>query len=484
MLVGLIITLLVLIIAAGAGMWFHITNPYARLSIFQPPYTAFAANDGQINYRQNYRLQVYGGRLANAIGYIKAGFLILQNNYFGSRPVAGNTANDIIRAIHRQRFNPRYPYLISGDQFSVLYPRNLGVFYNQLLNPNTALDATDWQWRQQIYLQSVLVAIDGLAVSHLPRTTIVPIGPRQAALTQVHPGGIGSDQVYGLFFALDGLGGQRRSQDGRYRQQTRRAAQRVISERRADLQHIYDSYLQAVHEPASRRVHAKLHLASARDGVTRSSSLYDNIICYQTVRLARRLGLHDDLPTNLAAAERQLKRDYWDTEQGFYHDHLDNHNFSSDWLIGFVTGFFDLTKPQDLARSRRTVEYIENHGLADPLPIKYQIAGQQRRPWAVRWFVPNYGATMIWSYWGAQYITLLAELFQATGERLYLNQARQYIKKYQAAIIRDHGFAETFDSQGNFYRSPMYTSIRATGWVVQFEHARRLVKILQQQPPG
>jgi hypothetical protein len=456
--------------------WFHLTNPWAKGTIFKNPYRSFVTRSGDIDYEQVYQMHVFTGRFADFMAYYaKFTFLIVQNTFFGGRPAHGDTPETIVADIHRQRFDARWPYLISGDQFSVLFPRNLGVFYNQLLNPNTALSQEDWQGRQQIYLQSVLFAIDGLSASSDPRTTIMPIGARHVILNQVHPGGTGSDQVYGLFYALTQLRGQTVSDNGRYRQTTKTAAQRVIAERRHELQFIYDSYMNAVYEPGTALVR-HMHLSSARDGVIRASSFYDNLIMYETIRLAEGLGLRDNIGVSVKVTERKLKELYWNESQGYYNNDVKSPHFSADWLIGYVTGFFDLKNKRDLQRTIRTIEYIESTDLVRPLPIKYQVESRVHAPRMVQWFVPMYGSSAIWSYWGAQYITLLLQVYRETANKEYLKKARAYIRQYRKNMVRDRGFPETFDEQGNFLRSTFYKSIRVTGWVVQFEYAEYLLR--------
>lgn len=463
-------------------LWFHLTNPFARITIFQSPYRTFVDESGNISYIERYRPRIFAGPLANFIGYVKSGFLIVQNTFFVGNFAAGDNVPAIINDIHKQRFDPSKPYLISGDQFAVLYPRNLGVFYNQLLNPDTALNQTDWENRQRIYLQSVLFAIDGLSASPDPRTTVIPIGPRQAVLTQVHPGGIGSDQVYGLFYALHAMRADIKSGTKEYHLQTKSAVDQILETRHQELRAIYTNYISTVFEQSTSLVKHNLHLSAARDGVVRSSSLYDNIVMYETVRLAEQLGLEDHLGIDIDEVEQTIKQTFWNEHQGYYNDDLNTHHFSADWLIGFATGFFDLRNKVDLERTIRTVSYVETSDLVQPFPIKYQIEGDNRIPRAVKWFVPNYGNTAIWSYWGSQYIALLAELYHHTGDKQYLVKAKYYIKRYERNILRDQGFAETYDSHGDFLKASIYKSIRVTGWIVEFEYAKSLVRKYSKKP--
>lgn len=82
--------LALLVIGSGLLLLFHLTNPYAKAALFKAPYQTYVNAKGNISI-------------------ISTGCASIP-----------------------------YPYLISGDQFSVLYPRNLDVFYGRLLDPNTA----------------------------------------------------------------------------------------------------------------------------------------------------------------------------------------------------------------------------------------------------------------------------------------------------------------------------------------------------------
>jgi hypothetical protein len=473
-------------------VWLHLANPYAAVNFVQSPFTT-DIKDGRITYTQHFEPHILTDPVSDLAGYYRQGFLIAQNTFFGGARVAGNDAADVIDGIHRKRFDPSKPYLISGDQFSVLYPRNLGVFYNQLLDPNTAHSQTDWENRQRIYLQSALYAIEGLSATDTPKTTLIPIGPRTIAMTSVHPGDMGSDAVYGTLYALDRLATPQASSDGTYRTQTVDAAGRVLKEKHDKLQRMVERYVANV-QAADGLVRTDVHLASARDGVSRKSSFYDNVVLWKTLVLADRLGIKSTSSSELAAMATKIKTMYWNEQAGFYNNDRYDHRFTADWLIGYVTGFFDLQNADDRLHTQRTLEYIAHHDIAEPLPLRYQLGSPKDMPLIIRLVVPSYGADAIWSYWGAQYMTLLADMSRVSGDPRYAQQAWRYVGVYNRAIVRDGGFAETFDTQGNFLRSGLfYKSIRATGWVVQYEHAvkqlpssdaRNPLKIQPDKEPG
>lgn len=469
-------TILFIFFISFVHLWLHLTNPYANLTVVQQPYVTTVLPSGNIGAVKQFDLKVYKDPTAGLLGYYKSGVLIIQNAYFGSRKAPSEKADDIIRDIHTTRFNPSKPYLISGDQFSVLYTRNLGVFYNSLLDSRTAHNQKDWVNRQRLYLQSALYALDSFSKAEALTTTLVPIGSRSVALTQVHPGSVASDTLYGLFYALHAL--QDTSRDGQtpYRIQTVGAARDIVNKRRDDLAKLLTIYLKQVQDPNTGMIREKLDLASARDGVVRDRSFYDTIVLWKTLSLAEKLGIPGP-KTDLKKMRAQIIKTYWDDKEGHFKDDMTNRpanaNYASDWLLAMPTGFLHVDNPEDQKYLKRSIEFIRQHGIAKPFPIKYQANNAEvKAPWAVRTFVPNYGGDAIWSYWGAQYVTLLAQLSAVTSDESYKKEALGAVAAYNRKIEKYQGFPETFNAEGDFLQNAVYKSIRQTGWVVQFEQAK------------
>jgi hypothetical protein len=481
---GSILALIAFLLAIH--LWWHVTNPYAAISIVKQPYKTSVDTHGDISVSKQFNLKVYNDSLTEkAVYYDKFMFTILQNNYFGSQKTQSKDAQGIIKDIHTLRFDPSKPYLISGDQFSVLYVRNLGVFYNSLLNPNTALDKKDWENRQRIYLQSALYALDAFTEAKDIKTTVVPVGPYAAALVEVHPGSVPSDSLYGLLYALDALQNEKKYQNGTYHLQTVSAAKNIVSERKADLRMLLDVYLKQVQDPKTKMIREGVKLASARDGVLRDRSFYDNVVLWKTLSLAKKLGASNISDQELGRLRDNILATYWDVKEGHFKDDLSrkpaNANYSSDWLIALPTGFLDPSSATDMQYLTASVAFIRSQHIDQPFPIKYQNNNQSiDAPWAVRHFVPNYGGDAIWSYWGAQYITLLADLSRATNNPTYLDQARGYRDIYFDKMEESRGFPETFTASGDFLQNFVYKSIRQTGWVVQFEEAMYKIKLDDQ----
>ncbi|HEX3082725.1 MAG TPA: hypothetical protein VHQ86_05775 [Candidatus Saccharimonadia bacterium] len=467
--------------AIGGGLlalilWLTVTNPYGKISIIRAPYTT-SVSHGTISVHKQFSLTVYNGTLADTFGYwVKDGFLLLQNTLFGSRPTKARTTAGIISEIHAKRFDPTKPYLISGDQFSVLYPRNLGVFYNDLLNPNTALSQADWDNRQRIYLQSALYALDAFSTGGRITTTVEPVSPHAVVLAEVHPGSVASDSLYGILYALHALQDDTRYAGGPYRLETVAATRAVIAGHRGDLKRLLALYLDDVRDPATGLVKRTATLSGARDGVHRQGSFYDNVILWRTLGLAKQLGVSDISDADLATLRNTILATYWDEAGGHFIDDFSPHaagtNYSSDWLIALPAGLLSPDSLADLPYLQRSVAFMRAQGVTKPLPVKYtEHAGLASEPWATRTFVPNYGSDAIWSYWGAQYLTLLASLYHQTGDQAYRDEATSDIDLYNQKIVQYRGFPETFTPDGDFLSSIFYKSIRQTGWVVQFETA-------------
>ena len=456
--------------------WLHITNPYAGWNVVQQPYKT-AVTNGSITIQKQFTLRAYSSSPAQLLGYYKQGFLIAQNTFIGGRPVAATTLDGIERALHRERFDPAKPYLISGDQFSVLYPRNLGVFYSSLLDPYTADGQQDWENRQRIYLQSALYALDAFASEKALTTTVVPIGPKSAVLTEVHPGSVPSDSLYGILYALDALRDQNRYPAAQYKLEAVGAVRDILEQRRSDLQLLLGIYLRQVRDPQTGLVKRGINISGARDGVLRDSSFYDNVILWKTLQLADTLGIQATPDADLTALRDKIIHIYWDDREGHFRDDQSsrpaNQNYSSDWLIVLPTGFLDVADPADRMYMTRSHDFILAQGIAKPFPIKYQAQpATDRIPWAVRTFVPAYGSDVIWSYWGCEYIAMLNSLYAATHDAAYDREAVGDLEVYAHKIIDSRGFPETFAADGTVLRGGLYKSILRNGWIVDFEAAR------------
>src|SRR5207253_1290811 len=86
---------------------------------------------------------------------LKAFVHIMHTRWVHSPRARGQTIDEIIASIYKRRFNPERLLLTSGDHFSSLFVRNLGVFYYPVLDSRIPGSQQDWENRQTVYLQTV-----------------------------------------------------------------------------------------------------------------------------------------------------------------------------------------------------------------------------------------------------------------------------------------------------------------------------------------
>lgn len=468
----------------------YLTNPFARYSIIKLPYRAklkakilqAVDNNQKIVIRQSFFWRMFA--------YYQCGVYIFTTRYLHSPRSHGATVDEIIADIHALRFDPNKLLLISGDHFNGLFVRNLGVFYYPMLDRAIPGTTEDWHNRETVYLQTVAYALGVFVKRPKLTTTIVSTGPYAATCINFYA--YPSDALYGIVYALATLTGNESAQPVHYGKRrhhldTTDAARTLIKTYRDTLITLYDDYRSYVFDDATGLIKRDVHISSAKDITRRRSAFYDNVIFWKTTQLAMTLGVipHDD--SFLASLKQHILKTYWLEDEGYFLEDLSDEGvrekfYSSDWLIVLATGFLDITDPHERDYYIRSVAYIQAHGVDKPFAIKYQTDTRAHRQFfVVRLAVASYGGDAIWSFWGMEYIKVLTLLAAHTGEHHYAETATFHLDAYEAAMLRDGGFPETYDRNGNFLKTPFYQSIRQTGWVIGFEQARALYATLVDQ---
>jgi hypothetical protein len=92
----------------------------------------------------------------------------------------------------------------------------------------------------------------------------------------------------------------------------------------------------------------------------------------------------------------------------------------------------------------------------------------------VRLVIPAYGGSAIWSFWGAEFIKLLIILSRTEGGGRYRERAQRHLRTYETLMVKYKGYPEVYDARGAILHSPLYRSVRQTGWVVGFEQAQKM----------
>lgn len=457
-----------------------LSNPYGRISRVRNPF-ATKRKGRTIELTKVFELQVKRSLFWQAFAYMKCAWHIVSNVRAGSK-AKGKNLPGVIRDIHRLRFDPRKPYLISGDHFNVFYPRNLGVFYYAMLDPRSALGKSDWENRQRIYLQTVAYALAAFKKNKDCTTTIVPVGSNAVSCVNIYH--YPSDALYGILFALAALEDnsffQKRypfESENSFGLETKEAASSLIFEYKDLLVDLITKYYKKVFDEKTGLVRTDIHISSAKDITMRESAFYDNVIFWKTFMLAKTLGIEDVPEVDTGKLKARILKTYWLEEEGYFLEDrsevgVDDKFYSADWLAAYFTGFLDPAKPEERKYLERAVEYTIKERIDMPFPLRYQQTDRaSRQVPLVRLVVPSYGGTSIWSFWGAEFIKLLSALSEYNASAGYLERAERHITAYQKNMVRCKGYPEVYDSDGRMLRTVLYNSVRQTGWVVGFEQA-------------
>lgn len=466
----------------------YVTNPFSKLTVVRLPFRARLDEKTLETVDKNSKIVVRGNLFWRLFAMYQCGLYIVTTRYFHSPPARAQTIDGIIHDIHALRYNPNKLLLISGDHFNGLFVRNLGVFYYPMLDTNIASSEHDWQNRQIVYLQTVAYALGVFAKRPIPTTTIVSMG--RYAATCVNFYAYPSDTVYGIFYALAALLGKESARPFEYGApehvlDTVHATKILTETYSTTLDNLYTHYRKMAYDEDTGLVRKNLHMSGAKDITRRYSAFYDNVIFWKTTELAMKLGVIEKDNEFLRSLKKRIIETFWLEEEGYFLEDLSDEGikqkyYSSDWLIVFATGFLNPTKSRERAYFERSIQYIRAHKIDQPFAIKYQQDTRAHRQFlAVRLAVASYGGDSIWSFWGMEYIKLLCRLYELTGNRDYYTWATENIEKYEDNMLENRGFPEVYDRDGKLLQTPLYRSIRQTGWVIGFEQARDMWRTLQ-----
>ncbi len=469
----LLIGLLILLVIAA-----YFTNPFNQFTLIRRSYIAKINHLTIEAINRNHRLVVRQAPWYIGFAVIKNGIHILSSRWIKSPKTDATTVEDIIKDIRCYRFNPDKLLLTTGDHFSALFVRNLGVFYYPVLDQYISDSEKEWQNRQIIYLQTVAYALGVFGKYHTLTTTIVPTGPYSATCVNFYA--YPSDTLYGILFALAALLDKETAQPEEYAKKSRnlytvQATEQLLAEYAPTLRIHYENYRKKVFDEKQGLIRKDIHLSGAKDITRRTSAFFDNVIFWKTTQLASKLGLLKEDKLFLQKLKERILKTYWLEKEGYFLEDMSDEGrskkyYSSDWLIVLATGFLRPSKKSEKRYFEQSINYIQKNNIDQPFAIKYQHETRAHRQFlAVRIAVASYGGDSIWSFWGMEYIKSLLLLYKHTGKKTYLQAADYHIKKYKENMLRDGGFPEVYDSKGELLETPFYRSVRQAGWVIGFE---------------
>lgn len=481
------IAFVVIGLLAGIVLAAYFTNPFNRLTIVRRTYRAEMKQGVLSVIDDNHRLKVKQSRARRWFAVLKNGVHIVNSRWHKSPASRSKTVDDIIDDIYTLRFDPSKLLLTSGDHFSALFVRNLGVFYYPTLDTHMSSTEQQWHDRQMVYLQTLSYALGTFDKQSELTTTIVPTGRRTATCVNFYA--YPSDTLYGMLYALAALLDKESGRAVEYGYVSRPldtvpAAKVLLNTYKTSLVGHYARYREKVYDEQTGLVDKTVRMSGAKDITKRSSAFFDNVVFWKTSELAMELGLTPRDSKFLRQLKERILETFWLEDEGYFLEDLSREGrrekyYSSDWLIVLATGFLSPEKPSEQQYFTRSIEYIRRMDIARPFAIKYQHETRAHRQFAaVRMVVASYGGDSIWSFWGMEYIKTLLALSRSTGESWYLEEADYHIAKYEEAMLKYGGFPELYDADGNMLQTALYRSIRQTGWVIGFDQVRAMRKSL------
>lgn len=463
------------------------TDPYWTQTRISAPFQTEVTADGQIKFVKTEKPSLETSQFGRLKALFATGVRIpLYSLLLKEEPLAGDE-DAIITEIHKRRFDPSKPYVITGSHYSDLYMRNMGVFFNALLDPRLPTSQEDWQNRQRIALQTIaydlafLETNEGQAV-----TTIAPLPDNKFVGLNIYKEP--SDSLFGVLYSLRAL------QDENFVTNrfplsatasaspsaqpliTKTATTQLLNDNRETLTKSLNHYLATVIDPATSLVRRDIHISSARDGIKRESSFYDNVIAWATVQLADELQVPHSPTPEREAWKQKIITTYWDENVGIFRNDLATTEtiFSADSLIVTSTGFLDLNYEPDRVKLERTLTYIRQNQLNQPFPLRYSRSNDTNDAHlTVKYLAPSYMGDGIWSHWGMEFIKAL--LLTARPQNDHAALAAQHLEKYRQNIEKFGGYPELYDSRGEMFHSTLVRGVLHTGWVVNYEQAKMMV---------
>jgi len=458
-----------------------LTNPFGPFPTVRTPYRARFEGDKIVVRDHSDKIHVCDNAACRGDGFAKSGLYMIDSRYFNSPRSKSKTVEGITKDIHSLRFDPENPYIISGDHFTPFYNRSLGIFYYSALDASIKTDDNDWRNRELSYLQTLAFALSVYDKSEELSTTIVPMGG--STFTPINVYAYPSDTMYSLLYAGAVLTGVEKAYSPitappAYTLHTKVAASALLTKYNASIKRHLAEYRSKVYDESTGLVRSDMHLSGTKDITKRENAFYDNVIYWRTLQLAEKLGLTTLDKTFLDDYKQRIIKTFWLADKGYFledrsAESVAGNYYSSDWLIILSTRFLDPANESERHYFTQSIDYIEKHGIARPFGVKYQNDRRKSRQFApLRIFgTSSYGGDSIWSFWGLEYIKTLLVLYQDTGDATYLTEADRNIAAYKQGMVQNGGFPELYDAQGKLYQTPVYRSVRQTGWVIGFEQA-------------
>ena len=461
------------------------TNPFIDKTIIDSPFSVKVSNN-VVLLEKNTTLSANTTPLISLYAYFKSTFHILAAAVREKRYVENESisVNSIIERTITERFQKKFPYLITGGHFSVLYPRNLGAFYYPTSDPSTDSDTNLYKQKLLLYIKTIVYSLESFRACKKVTTTIVPVSKNTVTCINIYH--YPSDSLYGILYGLKQLSShpslpylQNEKSHARY--DTSLAYHYLLDEYRIDIKNHINNYVNHIYDKKSGLVKKSITLSSAKDAVKRESAFYDNVVLWATLSYASEMGIVSYPPGFLDTLKMNILKTYWAKEGYFKEDLSKASSYSSDWLIVLSTGFLNPANASDRAYFKKAFAYIQKNKIDKPLPLKYQQSTDQKTVSFVSFAIANYQTDSIWPSWGLDYIKGLYLVGYYDHNTKMIHEADMQLSKYKGVINQYGGLPEVLDTQSKLLESFLYTAVVHTGWIVHFQQAQAIADIIHAQ---
>ena len=410
------------------------------------------------------------------------------------------------RIIVSKRFNPKNPYLIAGDHFSSFYPRNLGFFYAKSLNPATSVNLADYKNRLITYLNSLSFSLEFFEKINLT-TTVVPIYGRFFCAGNIYKKP--ADTLCSLLLAFDYLINYKEygfNQDKILPTKQEILENGLTEEKALDIVTNYEEYYKSVKVAQAQfntqklsqelltefkqnltgkvfshlkffdlklgLIDKKHSLSGIRDGTFRSSSFYENVVAWKTIKLALKFDLiklsdlEDCLKPDILK-QNILKNFY--KNKIIYNDLEENKELYQNFLVAFSVGFLDVSKQDEREILKNQVKAFFSANLVLDFGVLYSQKNPKRLAKMVKFFVKDYMGRTVWSHWTVEFLQLLLSLYEVEEDDFYLKKAKKIYQNLYQKLLTYKGYPELYNQKGRIYKTLFYVSMVDTGWIVNFQ---------------
>lgn len=199
----------------------------------------------------------------------------------------------------------------------------------------------------------------------------------------------------------------------------------------------------------------KIHVGEMRDAVIYDRSAYAIALIARLAVCVKKLDLLG-FPHDSQLYKDELLNRYWNGT--YFKADYASAAFSAECaLMPFWLNIID-----DAAMAANTFDYIEQHKLNYPYPLKYTDTPNvfSFRFGMGKILMPDYAGTTIWSWHGAFYLKLLKKYHRLEYKNMH--------KRFSQMIERHGTFPEMLNPDGSWYYAPIYKSDPGMVWAALY----------------